>query len=229
MGAGYTGAWSPDFRPETYRALMPHKSVEVGEQNFGRAMVVASPLHFLTHLLRDLGVNPGDFLPGSIGPDWNPACLVRCEHIYENGGQGPGFDASAFRGKLFGDVQAGRIRDVCVYASSGTVARVAIKAAPTGIVQWRGDIQITTSGWNCIVIDELWSATSLFIYKEAGDAAVGYDGGSPADGQSSNDGGATWSPDGLRRGYKVRVVSGVVREGLLDGCLPSTIPACVLD
>ncbi|HWH08612.1 MAG TPA: hypothetical protein VNX21_05385 [Candidatus Thermoplasmatota archaeon] len=129
---------------------------------------------------------------------------------YKNGGEGPYYDDINDRGKHFSRVATGTITEVCAYGqAAGTHALLAVKplpdaSAPTFTLR----IDITLAGaWNCVSRADAWATTTLFIYKHGGDAAIGYDAGTPHDSRYSLDGGASWSSDAWRRGYSVAILS----------------------
>lgn len=123
----------------------------------------------------------------------------------ENGGAGPAGDGNLYRGKFFPTVTAGTISEVCAYATSGTAVTVAVKPLRDGSVPVFSETipVLRANDWNCKAVQRGWNHASLFLYNIGGDAAVGLDTGQPYDSWYSNDGGASWSNDDWRRGYKV--------------------------
>lgn len=125
-----------------------------------------------------------------------------------NGGDtAPGFtsDSNLYRGKLFPNARPGVVTEICIVGNWGGTSVLAVKARPDASApQFTESITLARlNEWNCKDVDQRFVGDSLFIYKLSGDGVIAYDSGSPADSWYSNDGGATWQQDGLRRAIRV--------------------------
>lgn len=127
----------------------------------------------------------------------------------ENGGEGPTYDPTDYRGKLFEGVPRSKITQTCAYfQTAGTWAILGVKrSADATDPVYRVTINADKAGWNCVSSVAGWDSMTLLVYKQSGNAAIG---GSintcPGDSWFANGESQVWYRDTnacVRRGYKL--------------------------
>lgn len=128
----------------------------------------------------------------------------------KNGGEGPFYTSQDLRGKLL-NVAPGEIGIICAYfQSGGTNAVIGVKRLPdAGPPLFTLSMSAAIGGWMCgdVGVEQYWPYGTMFLYKMSGTGAIGFDTVAPFDGRASNDGGATWFSESVRRGYYVETLS----------------------
>ena len=133
-------------------------------------------------------------------------CYTNVQRL-ENGGAGPDYDATPYRGKLFTGTERGTVERVCIRVDQAGTATLAFKALPNGEApRFTVTVNANGPGQHCANPDVAWPGGTMFVYKTGGTARIGADNLSSRDSFFSVNNGATWAADDARRGISVDIL-----------------------